>query len=141
MRTRRERGVGGHGAEQVDERQVGQADVAEVDAVAGEDAHAPLDGAGGQLVEHAGLADPRVAGEQDGRGPAGLRPLDMRQQVGELLGSAHQRRVVPAWHVDDRGMDRRQNLRHRGGHGQSARRRLRNQLLRSLRYGFRDPMP
>ena len=88
--------VGGDGAEQVDERQIGQADVAEVDAVAGEHPHAAFGGPGGQLVEQPGLADPGVAGEQDGGGPARLRALDMRQQAGELIGPAHQRRVVPA---------------------------------------------
>jgi hypothetical protein len=139
-----ERRVGGHRAEQVDERQVGQADVAQVDAVAGEHPHAALGGPGAQLVEQPGLADPRVAREQDGGGAAGPGPFDVRQQAGELVGPAHQRRIVPAWHVDDRGTDRRQDVHRRsdsarGGHDQCARRRLRNQLPRVLR--VRVPRP
>jgi hypothetical protein len=107
--------------------------------VAGEDAQPALGGARGQLVEQPGLADTGVAGEQDRGGPARLGPLDMRQQAGELVGPAHQRRVVPAWHVDDRGTDLRQNRHGRGGHGQCARRRLRNQVPRRL--WLRVPRP
>ncbi len=89
-------GIGGDRPEQVDERKVGQTDVAQVDAVTGEHAQPGRGGATAQLVEQPGLADPRVTGEEHrGRAP-GHRAVHVREQPGELLVPADQRRVVPA---------------------------------------------
>jgi hypothetical protein len=93
---RGERRIGRHRPQQVDEGQVREADVAEVDAVPRQHAHAPFGGAGGELVEQPGLADTGVTGQQDGGRAAGHRAVDVRQQAGELVGPAHQRGVVPA---------------------------------------------
>ena len=130
----RQVGVPGDRAQEVDERQVGQPDVTEVDAVP--DQHPDPAGAGsdGELVEQPGLADPGVPREQDGGAAAGRGAVDVRQQPAELVGPADDRGVVPAWHDVDRGTYLRQDRSrgHPGGRGQRARRRLRNQAPRRL---------
>jgi hypothetical protein len=130
----RELGLPRDGTQQVDEGQIGQADVAEVDAVPGEHADPAGGRPGAQLVEQPGLADARVAREQDRRGAARDRLIDVRQQPTELLGPADDRGVLPAWHVVDRGTGLRQDgsRRHLDGPVQRARRRLRNQAPRRL---------
>jgi hypothetical protein len=118
--------------EQVDEGQVGQPDVTEIDAVPRQHPHAALGRAGGELVEQPGLAHPGVTGQQD-RGAASCdRPLEVRQQAGELVGPSHHRRVVPAWHGVDRGTGLQQHGAGSGA-GQLGRRRLRNQAPRRVR--------
>ena len=133
-----ELGIGRDHTEQVDEGQVGQADVAEIDAVAGEHADASCGGPRGELVEQPRLAHTCVAGEEDGGGAAGRRPVDAGQQAGELIGPAHQRRVVPAWHGVDRGTDQRQD-RPGGRRGGTQRVALRLRSLAARR--VRVPRP
>ena len=63
--------VGGGRAEDLREREIGQADVTEVHAVAGQDGHAGGVRVRGGLRQHAGLADAGVPGHQDGARIAG----------------------------------------------------------------------
>lgn len=137
-RDRGRLGIGGHRAQEVHEGQVGQADVAQVDAVPGEHPEPALLGPGGELVEQPGLPYARVAGQENGPRPPGGGAVEGRQQAGELGGPSHHRRVVPVRHGDDRGTGIRRDRagsgapsgsgRQRRG-GQRRRRRARNHGL------------
>ena len=85
--------AGAHVTEGVDERHVGQADVAHLEAPADQHPGAASGGLGRQLGEQAGLADTGLAGHQRHRRTAGLRPRQQLQELGELLGPADERRT------------------------------------------------
>jgi hypothetical protein len=102
-------------AERLGERQVGQADPADVDAVSDEDDRARGAGPGAQLREQPGLAHAGVAGEQDRRGPAGPGTLHRRGQPGQLLDATDERSLRPQpRHDRHRGTGHRQFRRHFG---------------------------
>ncbi len=67
QRARELRGLGGHGAESVAERQVRKGALAEIDAVTDDDPPAAVGGAGAQLAQQPGLSDPGIAAEQHRR--------------------------------------------------------------------------
>src|SRR5206468_5645839 len=75
-------------AEGVDERDVGQADVARLHAAADQHPGAPRLGPDGQLLQQPRLADARVAGDQPDRRPALLGPGEHGEEAIELLGTA-----------------------------------------------------
>ena len=63
---------------------------------------AALTGPAHELGRQPGLADAGVAGQQDGRGPAGHGAVDRGQEAVQFLGPADQRCVVPTCHVNSR---------------------------------------
>ena len=81
---------GGHPAEHLGEREVGQGAVAEVEAVSGE--HLPAVGVGqvAQLGEQPGLADAGVTGEQDGARFVAVGPLVRTRTDAEQGGDLRQ---------------------------------------------------
>ena len=85
--------VGAQPPQGADDRREGQLAVAEVDAVAGEEASAPGAGAGTELRDQAGLADARLAGDERDRGPAIGRALERRAEARELALAPHELRT------------------------------------------------
>ena len=119
--------VGGHGgqelggggldaAEDLGEWEVGQGAVAEVEAVAGDDLPAEVDGAVAQGGEESGLADAGVAGEKDGgtglagAGVPGRDDAEPESQILQLGISSHE------WG----GRHRRHTTHHVGCRGHQA---------------------
>jgi len=82
-------------AQRLGERQVGQADRAEVDAVSDENGRAGGAGPAAELGEQPGLAHSGVAGQQHRGRPPGPGALDRGGQPGQLLRPADQRRFRP----------------------------------------------
>jgi hypothetical protein len=95
--------VRGQYAEDLRERQVRQAHVAQVHTVAGEDGHAGGCGVGRGFCQRAGLADARVARHQYGAGVAVLRPLQHAGEPGEFVLSPDERRTECLCHGDHPG--------------------------------------
>ena len=100
--------VAGDPAGDLRERKVGKGRVGEVEAVAGEDLPAAVDGPVAELGEEPGLADTGVAGEQDrgalgGRGRAGRGDAERGAQVLQLGISSDQLRRHAVHDVVDHG--------------------------------------
>jgi hypothetical protein len=129
----RQVGIGRDRAQQIHEGQIGQADVAKVDAVPDQHAGTTLGRPRRELVEQPGLAHARVTGQQDRGRATRHRVVDVRQEPRQFPGPADHRHVVPARHVQDRGTVLRQVEPDRSDRGQRALRRLRNQPGRRVR--------
>jgi hypothetical protein len=74
----------GQRAQRGDDRRVGQLGVAEVDAVAPEDAGVARAGGLDEVVDQAALADARLAGDEDEAALVRGRTVERRVELGEL---------------------------------------------------------
>ena len=83
-------------AEGLDDRPEGQALASQLDAPAFEHANALPAGVVRQLVQEAGLADPRFAGNEENRRRSAARAIEGGRRVGELRPPTHERQARDA---------------------------------------------